>query len=200
MKKILSFLAGILLLFVLWKEGFMDNNFVGILAIIASPLIAVLVSSWLQDRKEKRRQQILVFSTLIATKALPLSPQHVEALNKIDIEFFGNRKITEARKQLLDNFDHYPQDTSDPEYQKKLDSCGEKAENLLIDLIYEMAQALGYNFDKVYIKRGIRFPKGHADYMEEQELIRRGIVGLLSGIVPISVKIVEPSAREDKQK
>ena len=137
-----------------------------------------------------------IFKVLMATRATPLYLQHVEALNMIDIEFFGNKKITEAWKLLLDNFVNYPKDIKEQNYQTKLNSCMEKSSDLLVDLLYEMARSLNYNFDKVHLKRGAYIPKGHADYILDQEFIRRAFVGVLLGQVPIPIKVVNLPSEE----
>lgn len=165
-----------------------------IAAIIIAPILAVRIQKFIENKKGKRERRMQVFRTLMATRATPLYPQHVEALNMIDIEFFGNESITEAWKLLLDNFANYPQDTEAPNYQAQLNSCIDRSNDLLTDLLYEMTKALGYKFDKVHLKRGVYIPRGHAEQMMDQEFIRRAFVGVLSGQVPIPIKVVsEPS-------
>jgi hypothetical protein len=97
---------------------------------------------------------------------------------------------------LLDNFENYPQDTNDPNYQAKLHTCTEKYRDLLTDLLFEMAKSLGYTFDKVHLKRKAYIPKGHADYMQDQEFIRRALVSVLSGQVPIPIEVVNMPSEE----
>ncbi|MFX6755224.1 DUF6680 family protein, partial [Acinetobacter baumannii] len=55
-----------------------------IIAVLLSPVIAVQVTRYLDNKKEARERQLWVFKTLMATRALSLSPHHVEALNRID--------------------------------------------------------------------------------------------------------------------
>ena len=44
-----------------------------------------------------------------------------------------------------------------------------------------MAQTLGYDFDKVAIRRGHYFPKGLGDIEDDQYIIRRGLAEIFSG-------------------
>lgn len=169
------------------------SDWLVIVAIIIAPILAVQIQKFIEDKKEKRARKMQIFRTLMATRATPLYPQHVEALNMIDIEFFESKKITEAWKLLLDNFANYPKDTKDPKYQAQLNSCMEKSTDLLTDLLYEMGKYLNYKFDKVHLKRGAYIPKGHADYILDQEFIRRAFVGVLLGQVPIPIKIIDKS-------
>ncbi len=167
-----------------------------ILAILMAPLLAIQVQKFIERRKEEKTRKMQVFRALMATRATPLYPQHVEALNMVDIEFFGNKKITESWKLLLDNFVNYPKDTKDQDYKVKLDACTEKSQDLLADLLYEMAKSLNYTFDKVHLKRGAYIPKGHVDYILDQEFIRRAFVGVLLGQVPIPIRVVNMPSEE----
>ena len=166
------------------------NNWLTIIAIIIAPIAAVQVQKFLDIRRERRARKMQVFKTLMTTRATPLSPYHVESLNMIDIEFYDNKKITEAWKLLLDNFENYPKDTQDPNYQTKLNSCSEKSKELLTNLLYEVAVSLGYSFDKVHLMRGAYIPKGHADIELDQEFIRRSLVGVFLGKLPIPIKVI----------
>ena len=159
------------------------------LAILAAPIVALQIQKYIEDRKEIRARKMQIFRTLMATRATRLDSKHVEALNMIDIEFFESKKITEAWKLLLDNFVNYPKDIKDPNYQVQLNLCVEKSNNLFINLLYEMAKSLNYTFDKVHLTRGVYIPKGQADYMMDQEFIRRAFVEVLSGTRSIPIKV-----------
>ncbi|SHJ73771.1 DUF6680 family protein [Propionispora hippei] len=86
------------------------NNILTIIAMFLPPLVALQVSRMLQESKEKRQRKIEVFRTLMKTRASTLSPEHVEALNMIDVEFYGNEKrnraVVEAWKSSLDRLNH----------------------------------------------------------------------------------------------
>ncbi len=173
------------------------NDWLIIAAIIIGPILAIQIQKFIEDKKEKRERKMQIFKTLMATRATPLSPLHVEALNMIDIEFYDDKRVREKRKLLLDNFANYPQDPKDPEYQTKLHLCADRSNELLVDLLYEMAKTLGYDFDKVHLKRGAYIPKGHADVILDQEFIRRSLVGLFSGKLPIPIKIIGTEEEEN---
>lgn len=166
------------------------SDWLVILAIIVAPILAVQIQRFIGNIKEIKTRKMQIFRTLMATRATRLDAKHIEALNMIDIEFFENKKITEAWKLLLDNFVNYPKDIKDPNYQVQLNLCVEKSNNLFINLLYEMAKSLNYTFDKVHLTRGVYIPKGQADYMMDQEFIRRAFVEVLSGKRPIPIKIL----------
>ena len=62
-----------------------------LLAILLSPLIAVQVTERLNNSKEAKNRRIMIFGSLMATRATAMNPMHVEALNRIDIEFHSKK-------------------------------------------------------------------------------------------------------------
>ena len=168
-------------------------------AIIIGPTLAVQIQKFKESKKEEKERKMRVFKTLMTTRATPLSPYHVETLNMIDIEFYKSKKIKEAWKLLLDNFANYPKDTKAPDFQTKLNFCSERSKELLTDLLYEMAKSLGYDFDKVHLKRGAYIPQGHADIEFDQLLIRQGMVDLLYGKKSLSVDVGTPLLAKSKK-
>lgn len=163
------------------------SDWVMIGAMLLAPAVAVQVDKFLEKRNEKKAKRMQIFSTLMSTRATPISPNHVEALNRIDIEFYDNKRVKEAWKLLLDHFGSYPSPDVDG-YQIMLNTCAEEARRLLIDLLYEMAKSLGYDFDKVHLKRSIYIPKGHTEFEFEQETIRKALLKIMTGQNSLPVK------------
>jgi len=85
-----------------------------VLAVLLAPLLAVQVQKWIEKFRERHQRKLYVFTTLMATRATRLSPEHVQALNMIDLAFYGRKilnqryqtkaeqSITEAWKKYLD--------------------------------------------------------------------------------------------------
>ncbi len=61
-------------------------------AVFLGPIVAVQLTRYLDNKKEIRERKLWVFKTLMATRASALSPHHVEALNRIDLEFDSNHR------------------------------------------------------------------------------------------------------------
>jgi hypothetical protein len=72
------------------------TDWINIVAILVAPLVAVQLSLWLERRKQRRLRQLETFRTLMATRASGLAPDHVKALNMIDVEFYGSDKGSKA--------------------------------------------------------------------------------------------------------
>ncbi len=172
------------------------SNWLVIAAIVIAPILAIQIQKFIEDKKEKRARKTNIFRVLMATRATPLSPAHVEALNMIDIEFYKHKKVTDAWKILLDNFYNYPKDPKEKDYNTRLLSCSEKSSDLLVDLLFEMSKVLGYNFDKVLLKRGCYVPRGHGEIEMDQFFIRKSLIDLLANKKTFPIKIMEENKKE----
>jgi hypothetical protein len=64
-----------------------------ILAILLSPLIALEVQRYIDIFRERRVRKMRVFETLMTTRRDDVSQYHVQALNMIDIDFYGIRLL-----------------------------------------------------------------------------------------------------------
>lgn len=60
-----------------------------IAAVLVAPVLAVHIQRRLDQHRESRDRRLRIFHTLMATRAARTSPAHVEALNRIDLEFSG---------------------------------------------------------------------------------------------------------------
>lgn len=160
-----------------------------ILATLGGPVIAVQVTRYLDDRKEERGRKLQVFKTLMATRAYTLSPAHVEALNRIDLEFYSDKK---SEKKVIDVWKQYLDLLGDKTLSPE--QWNIKRVDFLIELLYVMGQALGYDFDKIQIKNATYLPIAHSRIEEEQQAIRTQTLDLLHGklVLPIHVTNLSP--------
>lgn len=162
-----------------------------IIAILLSPALAVEAQKRIERAREARGRKLLIYRTLMATRATIIAPLHVEALNQIDIEFNPRKR---KEKRVLDAWrvyhDHLcsARDGADP---AKLEKWAEKRIDLLTQLLSEMGQHLGYDFDEVLIRKGSYFPTGLGTIEDEQHLIRSQFAKVLSGQVSIPMKVTD---------
>jgi hypothetical protein len=162
-----------------------------IFAVLLGPIVAVRLTRYLDDRKEMRERKLWIFKTLMATRAYTLSPLHVEALNRIDLEFEVRKK---NEKQVLDTWKQYldllgSRDLSPEQWNLR-------RTDLLVELLNHMGKCVGYDFDKTQIKNGTYSPVAHGRIEEQQEAIRQGIVDLMEGrrVIPMFVtNLYQPS-------
>jgi Family of unknown function (DUF6680) len=155
-----------------------------IAAILLGPVIAVQLTKFLDDRKEGRQRKIDIFKTLMATRGIALSFQHVEALNRIDLEFHSNhrdeKEVIEAWKAYLDLL----ADQNIPP-----DQWSVRRVDLLVDLLHKMAKTLDYEFDKTHIKNSSYYPRLYGDIEAFQQEMRNALRELMAGkrVIPIMV-------------
>ena len=155
-----------------------------ITAVFLGPIVAVQLTRYLDDKKEVRARKLDIFKTLMATRAYNLSWNHVEALNRIDLEFDKNHKkekeVIEAWKEYLDLLGN----TIIP-----IEQWGVKRVDLLVELLHKMAKVLDYDFDKTHIKNSSYSPRVHGETEEQQNILRKGLLEILDGkrSIPMSV-------------
>lgn len=160
-----------------------------ILATAISPLIAVQVTRYLDDRNEERDRKLSIFKTLMATRAYNISPAHVEALNRIDLEFSARKP---KEKDVLDVWQQYLDHLGNR--QMEAGAWNVRRVDLLVNLLYAMGQAVGYDFNKTQIKNGTYSPTAHGRIEEEQERVRTLVLELLEGHrdLPMRVTNIPP--------
>lgn len=163
---------------------------VSIIAIILGPILGIRIEKYLSDKSNKKNKQLFIFQTLMLTRGNRLSPQCVNALNMIEVEFYGISAVTEAWKNLLDHYiNGFPKNTNSDSCQVLLNQAVEKVQELYSKLLLEMGKVLGYSFDEVYLKRSFYAPQGHVDEDVITLNIRNCLSDILSGKKFFPVKI-----------
>ena len=179
-----------------------------IIAIAVGPFLGIWANEKLEDRKNSTYQRKLeIFKTLMATRATPLARAHVESLNRIDIEFIGDRerKVRDSWVELLDHYGLFPTPPNPPlsnqnsEAQKKYEMdfqdftsmnniWSERAKELQSTLLHEMAKLFDYELSLVQIKKAIYYPKLHVDVDREHLLLLTSANSVLLGQRPLYVR------------
>jgi hypothetical protein len=158
---------------------------VTIVAILVGPIAALYIQSRLDLGREARNRKLSVFKTLMSFRATGLAPVFVQALNLIDVEFDGNNKkekdVRDAWKELLDLLNNY----------KTTLNAEERSRELKASLLQAMGKCLGYEFDKVQVKKGAYYPEGLVNTEQEQHAVRRGILDVLQGKRRIPIGVFE---------
>jgi hypothetical protein len=161
-----------------------------ILAIVIGPMIAIQVEKYLESRREKERRKIHLFRELMVTRGTRLSARHVEALNGIQIEFSDSGK----EKKVLDAWKMYMTHLNNVHPEPDWKVWGQKSEDLLIELLYEMSSCLGYSFEKDRIKREAYVPKHYQEIEEEQTALRKACLSVFKGEKSLKVNVQEEAA------
>jgi len=153
-----------------------------IIAVLLAPLLALQAQRLLDSRRDAKGRKLWIFRTLMGTRGAKLAPDHVQALNLIDLEFTENKHepIREKWKVYLDHLGAL-RELSQEQKQEQLTTWTSKGDDLLAELLQAMGAALRFKYDLVHIKRAIYSPQGYADIEFENQIIRRQLMAVLSG-------------------
>lgn len=142
---------------------------VSILAILLSPVVAVLVTVYLQSRREKRNQKLWIFNTLIGTRHSPIIDENVRALNMIDVVFHDSQRVRELWHEYFNMLGNEGLNNPQGWAQRQKKN---------LEMITEMAKVLGYgeaithlDVDRVYYPIGLGAQSQKAQEIAE-ELLR----------------------------
>lgn len=162
-------------------------------ATLIGPIVAVQVQKAIERARDSRNQKSWVFHQLMATRAAQLSPQHVQALNMIDLAFYGKgpgRRSKSAQK-VLDQWKEYLDHLSDYAFRDRdLDAWITKAQDMQVDLLVYIGNDVGFSFDRVQLKKGSYNPEAHGRLEEEQNKLRRLAIDVLQGTTPLAMNVV----------
>lgn len=178
------------------------NEVLMIAAVFLAPFFAVFAQKQIEIWREHRSRKMWVFKMLMATRGRALSPEHVQALNVIDLEFTGKSEqlVRSAWKEYLDHLNSFPRGEGKNEAQVVVWS--QRKEELLSNMLGEMGKSLGYTFDPVQIRKGAYSPEGHAVAEFELQMIRQKVLEWLDGGRKVLVSLTpadEEAAAEGKK-
>ncbi len=143
----------------------MTTETMNLLAVLFSPVIAVVITLWYQNRKEKRDAKLRLFITLMAQrKSMPPAYDLVNALNLIDVVFQDHDKVLQLWHEYYDLLCAKPLNL-------------ELVDHKYIDMLSEIARVLHYkklkqtDIDKFYspVAHG---NQAELNYKTQTELLR----------------------------
>jgi len=159
-----------------------------IAATLLGPVAAIQVQKFLERTQTERDRRVRIFKTLMATRAARLSPNHIEALNMINIEFPSAKRFKKVRNAWKAYFAHLAETVPEDPQAKAIYFA--RRPDLLTDLLYEMGTALGFDFDKTQISKEIYFTIFHENLENDLQTIRTKLVELLTGKTAIPMNVV----------
>lgn len=138
----------------------------------------------------------------MATRSARVSADHVQALNMIDLIFYGRRILGIHRRSktetaVLDAWHEYL-DHLNTKYEKEnLALWITKGDELFVNLLYSLAVDVGYRFDRVQLKKGAYSPVAHGELEIEQQQLRKLAIDLFSGIQPLRMEVTSFPVHEE---
>ena len=125
-------------------------DIINIIAIIISPIVAVIVGQYLQSKSKKREDKLEIFKILMVSRGLGWSTESVRALNIIEVVFSDDKNVLNQWKKYYDRLCvEEPNETE----LSKIKIEGDK-------LLEVIAKSLGYKItwetiQNPYIPRGL---------------------------------------------
>lgn len=158
-----------------------------VMALILGPILALLAQRALDSLRETRKRRVGLFFTLLTTRMSPLAPNHVQALNSIDVIFTreADRPIREVWAKVRGQMNLDPDKT--PRW-------GETLNDLKCELLQEMGRSLGFEYSVSYLKQAGYVPKHYTDLEQDQLLIRQHLVKALT---PDGIRVVVTEYRQE---
>lgn len=154
-----------------------------VIATILGPVLAVLVTRWADARRQTRERRLEIFRSLMATRRAPLAAEKVKALNMVEVEFYGVRKVLEGHKDVMVHINTQHTD---------LEQWNDRHRKLMTKLLSEIAISLGYELQQLDVLDGGYYPQGFADIESEQREVRRALIQILTGNRPLVVGTAAP--------
>lgn len=146
-----------------------------ILATLLGPVLAVQAQKWLERHRNAYDRKMNVFATLMTTRATRTSPEHVRALNSIDIVFHRNSQVVAKWR----------------EYSDALNLIDATTDGKFLDLMFEMSRELKFDFDRVMLKRVVYLPQSHVDAEKMQQEIQSDLGTMLKGQQEIQKEMLQ---------
>lgn len=184
--------------------GIEIRDWLTIVATLLGPIMAIQSQKWIEAFREHKKRKLRVFNQLMATRAARLSAEHVQAINTIDLVFYGSfifgihyrskkeQAILEAWREYHDNL-CTGADLTEAQQQAHFTQRTE----LFFDLLYVISQDVGLKFDRVQLKRGIYTPVAHEEFEAEHQAIRKLVLRTLKGENALNINVLRvPSNRE----
>jgi hypothetical protein len=158
--------------------------------------VAVKITLRHELRRELLRRKYETFHTLMKTRRVTLSGEHVSSLNVIQTEFHDDEKVIAAYKKYIDNSGgrHLAPGADSETVRKFL----QDRDDVFNEMTFEMGRHLGFTLDKRELAKYSYAPQGWVNIESEQTAIRQLALELLQGKRPLPVAPFQPNAATQK--
>ena len=147
-------------------EKFMEC--INLVAIIVIPILAVIIGQYLQDRSEKRKDKMRVFTHLMSYRSFGYIDQYsVNIFNSVPIIFYDDKEVIEKYNIYLKSLNIKPDDVQIK--QKEIEDNKTK-------MLEAMAKALKYKNINWELIQNPYIPKGLLDQIDAENTYKRGQV------------------------
>ncbi len=153
-----------------------------IIAIIYGPLKAVEITRKKDLEREASARKRLILSALMRTRKTVMNPDHVGALNQIQLEFFNHAAVLTAYKNYIGNLSE-----TVPAPGNALDNFLQRRNDLFFDLLHAVAMASDVPLDRHELDRLAYVPFGWQTEQNEIQVFRSSLIEVLQGRKPLHI-------------
>lgn len=178
-----------------------------LIALVTGPVAAVIIAHKMDNHRVKRERRMDVFRTLMRTRRARLVPEHVGALNLVEIEFKDKPTVIAEWKAYFAHLaiehpkrteEQFAEDMKLEEKRKRRDKydqrIGNEREKLLAKLLHAIAKVMEFEIEQLEIFEGGYLPQAWSTIELEQEAIRKFLVGLYFGDLKVPVAVTDYTA------
>ena len=157
------------------------NESATIFALIAGPVVAVIITRYHDESKRKKERQLMTLRDLMKSRVdlIPTpAKEYIEAFNLIPIDFVGQKRVIVAWKELFEAL--HPVTRPDP-----ADSGQHffKLQCLTAELISTMGESLGIIIQPLDIMQKAYIPTGWQEERVRKDSILRRVESLLAAVL-----------------
>jgi len=149
-----------------------------VLATFAGPIVAVLITRWNDERRERRGRLLQIYRTLMATRRTNISLDHVTAINLIEVEFDGIPAVIDAWTAYLNHLNSGVPESAPHEQHR---TWIERRAELLAILLAKIAKYLGITKGEIEILHGGYAPQAWAFREERLDALQEYVLRLSRG-------------------
>ena len=147
-------------------EKFGLLNIINVIAIIVIPIVAVIIGQKLQDRSEKRKDKMNVFTHLMSYRMFGYTTQYsVNVFNSVPIIFNDDKNVFEKYNNYLKSLMIRKEDV--PIKEKEI-------ENNKTKMLEAMSKSLGYKKIDWELIQNPYVPTGLLEQIEVENILRKG--------------------------
>ncbi len=169
-----------------------SSDWAVVFATLVGPVLAVQAQKWVESLRGYRETKQTVFKRLMATRGSRLAPAHVEALNMIDVAFYGRVAVwrrwqTTTERAVVERWHEYL-DSLAPRYSEEV-GISARRDGCFIELLSAMCADLGYAFDRVTLRNNSYSPQAHNDIEGQTATFRAAALDVVTGVRPLRMEI-----------
>jgi hypothetical protein len=178
------------------------REWVVVAATVAGPILAVQAQKWIERIRERRHRKQTLFQQLMATRAARLSADHVQALNMIDLVFYGSHifgihRRSKTERVVIDTWREYHDHLGTQYAEGAGPVWNTRLDELFTNLLFAIATDVRFKFDRVQLKKGVYSPQAHGDLEREQIAARKLALEVLAGTRAIKMDVASFPVDED---